>query len=715
MRKITLITISLLFVFNFSLKADEGMWLLPLLEKLNVGKMTEMGLELSAEEIYSVNHSSLKDAIVIFGGGCTGEIVSDQGLLLTNHHCGYGSIQKHSSTEHNYLDNGFWAKSKEEELTNPGLKVVFLVRIEDVSEKINTALDDKMNEADRKAKIEEISKEIENEATDGNHYKANVRSFFAGNNYYLLVYETYRDVRLVGTPPNSIGKFGGDTDNWEWPRHTGDFSVFRVYMSPDGKPAKYSADNIPLKPKHFLPVSTKGVQKGDFAMILGYPGGTQRYMTSYGVEEVLDITHPNRIKIRGLRQNILLEDMLASEKVKIQYASKYSGSSNYWKFSIGQSAGLKRLHVKEKKQAIENEFTSWVNEQDARKEKYGNALNLIQTSIEGRKDYKNATQYISECLLRGSEIIGFAMRTSGLKKALEDNDQERINKSTESLKKSSIGFYKDYNAPTDLKVVKEMFRTFADDVPLEYQPDIFNTIRNKYKGDYGKFVDKMFEKSVFTDASKFNAFLDDPSLKVLNKDLAFEAASSILAKYMDLNAKSREFNENMSIGSRLFLAGLREMDPDLVQYPDANFTMRLSYGEVNGYDPKDAVEYKYYTTLKGVMEKEDPNNFEFVVEDKLKELYGTHDFGKYGTGDQMPVCFLTNNDITGGNSGSPVINGKGELIGLAFDGNWEAMSGDVAFEPELQRTIVVDVRYVLFIMDKFAGASHLVDEMKIME
>ena len=411
----------------------------------------------------------------------------------------------------------------------------------------------------------------------------------------------------------------------------------------------------------------------------------------------------------------MLEDMLASEKVKIQYASKYSGSSNYWKFSIGQSAGLKNLHVKEKKQAIEKEFTNWVNESASRKDKYGDALNLIKISIEGRKDYKNATQYTSECLLRGSEIIGFAMRTSGLKKALEDNDQERIKKSTESLKKSSISFYKDYNAPTDQKVVKEMFRIFAEDVPLEYQPDIFNTIRKKYKGDFGKFVDKMFEKSVFTDASKFNTFLDDPSLKVLNKDLAFEAASSILAKYMDLNTKSREFNENLSIGRRLFLAGLREMDPDLVQYPDANFTMRLSYGEVNGYDPKDAVNYKYYTTLKGVMEKEDPNNFEFVVEDKLKELYGTHDFGKYGTGDQMPVCFLTNNDITGGNSGSPVINGKGELIGLAFDGNWEAMSGDVAFEPELQRTIVVDVRYVLFIMDKFAGASHLVDEMKIME
>ncbi len=715
MKKITLFTISFLFVFNFALKADEGMWLLPLLEKLNVGKMTEMGLELTADEIYSVNHSSLKDAIVIFGGGCTGEIVSDQGLLLTNHHCGYGSIQKHSSTEHNYLDNGFWAKSKEEELTNPGLNVVFLVRIEDVSDKINSELNDKMSEEDRSAKVREISNGIEEEATKGNHYTARVQSFFAGNNYYLLVYETYKDVRLVGTPPNSIGKFGGDTDNWEWPRHTGDFSVFRVYMSPDGKPAKYAPENIPLKPKHYLPVSVKGVQKDNFAMVLGYPGGTQRYMTSYGVDEVLTITHPNRIKIRGARQKIMLEDMLASEKVKIQYASKYSGSSNYWKFSIGQSAGLKKLHVKEKKEAIESEFTSWINENAARKEKYGDALNLIKTSIEGRKDYTNANQYIIECLLRGSEIIGFAMRASGLEKALESNDADKIQSSVESLRKSSKSFYKDYNAPTDQRIMKELLKMFAEDVPLEYQPDIFNTIRKKYKGDYNKFVDKMFEKSVFTDETRFNAFLDNPSLKTLNKDLAFETSTSVLNMYRDLSIKSKEFNEDLSKGRRLFLAGLREMDPNLVKYPDANFTMRLSYGVVNGYDPRDAVHYKYYTTLKGVMEKEDPDNFEFVVEDKLKELYGTHDFGRYGNGKQMPVCFLTNNDITGGNSGSPVINGKGELIGLAFDGNWEAMSGDVAFEPLLQRTIVVDVRYVLFIMDKYAGARNLIDEMTIME
>ncbi len=715
MKKFTLFLISFVFVFNLSLRADEGMWLLPLLEKLNMGKMTELGLELTAEEIYSINQSSLKDAIVIFGGGCTGEIVSDQGLLLTNHHCGYGRIQAHSTTEHNYLRDGFWAMSKEDELANPGLGVVFLVRIEDVSERVNTELNENMSEKERSQKAREVGGLIQKEATDGNHYTARVQSFFGGNNYYLLVYESYKDVRLVGAPPSSIGKYGHDTDNWEWPRHTGDFSVFRVYMSPDGEPAEYSEENIPLKPKHFLPVSNKGIKKDDFAMILGYPGGTQRYMTSYGIEEVLTITHPNRIKIRGLRQDILLEDMLADEKVRIQYASKFSGSSNYWKFSIGQSQGLERLNVKESKQKTEQQFTDWVNAGSQRKEKYGETLDLIKNSIDGRKEYTNATQYYSECLLRGSEIISFASRTTRLHKALEEENEENIQKAVASLKNSGPRFFKDYNAPTDRKVVKAMMKLFAEDVPLQYQPEIFNTIRTKYKGDYSKFVDKMFDKSIFDNETAFNAFLENPSLKVLDKDLAYQVATSTYEKYMELRKKSSEFGENLGKGRRLFIAGLREMDPAIVAYPDANFTMRLSYGSVNGYDPRDAVHYKYSTELKGVMEKEDPDNFEFEVDPKLKDLYNEKDYGPYGDGNIMPVCFLTNNDITGGNSGSPVINGKGELLGLAFDGNWEAMSGDIAFEPDLQRTIVVDIRYVLFIMDKLAGAKHLVDEMQVMD
>jgi len=715
MKKILSFLIGFILIFSSTLKADEGMWLLPLLEKLNIGKMTEMGLKLSADDIYSINHSSIKDAIVIFGGGCTGEIVSEQGLLLTNHHCGYGSIQRHSSTEHNYLKDGFWAMSKKEELSNPGLSVTFLVSIEDVTGKINSRLIPGMTEEARADTIKAITTRIEKVAMEGNGYRARVSSFFGGNNFYLLVYETYRDVRLVGAPPSSIGKFGGDTDNWEWPRHTGDFSVFRVYMSPDGKPAGYSPDNIPLQPKYHLPVSLKGEQKGDFAMIIGYPGGTQRYMTSFGIDELLSITHPNRIKIRGIRQEIMLKDMMADEKVRIQYASKYSGSSNYWKFSIGQSQGLKKLHVKDKKLVIENRFTHWVNSDSARKEKYGNALNLIKTSIESRKDFRNANQYIAECLLRGSEIISFASRSTGLFHQLESGNQEKIDQAIERLKSSAKNFYKDYNPPTDRKIVKAMLRLVGEDIPVAYQPDFFNTIRKKYKGNYDKFTDQMFDKSIFANETRFNNFLEHPSLKVLKKDPAYQAASSTFTKYLELRARSAEFDENLSKGRRLLIAGLRKMNPDGVRYPDANFTMRLTYGSVNGYDPRDAVHYKYFTTLKGVMEKEDPNNFEFVVEPRLKELYRKKDFGRYGTNGRMHVCFLTNNDITGGNSGSPVINGNGELIGLAFDGNWEAMSGDIAFEPELQRTISVDIRYVLFIMDKYAGAGHLVDEMTLRE
>ena len=713
MKKITSLLIGFILVFSLSTKADEGMWLLNMLETLNMGKMTGMGLELTAEEIYSINNSSLKDAIVIFGGGCTGEIVSDQGLLLTNHHCGYGRIQAHSTTEHNYLKDGFWAMSKKEELSNPGLGVTFLIRLKDVSDKINDSLNISMSEEERDAIIERISEKIETEATEENHYTASVRSYFGGNNFYLLVYETYNDVRLVGAPPSSIGKFGHDTDNWEWPRHTGDYSVFRVYMSPDGKPAEYSEENIPLKPKHFLPVSVKGVEKGDFAMILGYPGGTQRYMTSYAIDKELKITHPNRIKIRGARQEVLWADMLADEKVMIQYASKYSGSSNYWKFSIGQKQGLERLNIKGKKQEIEKNFTSWVNADNTRKDKYGEALNLIKTSIENARDYNDANQYIMECLIRGSEVIGFALRAQRLHAQLESEDQAEIEKAVEAQKKGAEGFFKNYNAPTDLKVNKLMLKMFAEDVAVEFQPYFFRTISSKYKGDYSKYVDKMFAKSIFADEARFNAFLENPSLKVLDKDLAYQAAVSTYIKYIELMGKSAEDSDNLYKGRRLYIAGLREMDPEMVLYPDANFSMRLSYGSVDGYQPRDAVNYNYFTSLEGVMEKEDPDNYEFIVDEKLKEAYKTKDYGIYGKDGKMHVCFLTNNDITGGNSGSPVINAKGELIGLAFDGNWEAMSGDITFEPELQRTISVDIRYVLFVMDKLYGAGHLVEEMDI--
>lgn len=714
MKKLTLIFVSILLTFNFSAKADEGMWLLPLLEKLNIGTMTEMGLELTAEDIYSVNHSSLKDAIAIFGGGCTSEIISAKGLLLTNHHCGYGAIQSHSTVENDYLKDGFWAADLEEEIATPGLSVTFLEYLEDVTDRIMAEVTDDMSEEERSRAISAAAREIQGEVEASDFRFARVQPFFSGNQYFLLVYTQYRDVRFVGAPPSSIGKFGADTDNWMWPRHTGDFALFRVYMSPDGQPADYAEDNIPYAPKHYLPVSMKGVQEGDFAMILGYPGGTTRFMTSYEIDHVLNITHPNRIKIRGLRQELMLEDMLADDKVRIQYASKYSGSTNYWKFSIGQSKGLKDLDVKGKKASLQEKFSEWVSMDPDKQKKYGEALTLIKQATEGSAPYDNASQYYSECLTRGSEIIGFANGASRLYQLLEEKaDAEAIAEAAAGMKQRAEGYFKNYNAPTDQKITAAMMELFAADVPAEFHADIFETINKKYKGDYRKFVDKMFATSVFASQEAFNAFLDKPSKKVLDKDLAYQAAVSIFTKSGEIRRDSRQFASDLARGQRLWIGGVLEMEQDKVFYPDANFTMRLTYGSVKSYDPRDAVHYKYYTTLDGVMEKEDPDNWEFVVHPRLKELWEAKDYGDYGDGDTMKVCFITTNDITGGNSGSGVINGRGELIGLAFDGNWEAMSGDIAFEPDLQRCIAVDIRYVLWIVDKFAGAKHLVNEMTL--
>lgn len=714
MKKLTALFIGIALAFNFSAKADEGMWLLPLLEKLNIGTMTEMGLELTAEDIYSVNHSSLKDAIAIFGGGCTSEIVSGQGLVLTNHHCGYGSIQSHSTVEHDYLKDGFWAKSKDEEIATPGLGVVFLDYIEDVSERVNALLNDDMTEQERNAAIRKESAKIQGEVDTNQFRTARVQPFFGGNNFYLLVYTQYRDVRFVGAPPSSIGKFGADTDNWMWPRQTGDFSVFRVYMSPDGKPADYSADNVPFEPKHFLPISMKGVKEGDFSMILGYPGGTTRFMTSYEIDNVLSITHPNRIKTRGLRQELMLEDMLADQAVRIKYASKYSGSTNYWKFSIGQSKGLKDLNVKGKREVLQEKFTKWIAMDPAMQKKYGDALGMIKKSIDGAAPYAHASQYYGECLTRGSEILGFANRANRLYSQLSEKaDDESIARLIEGLKGRASGYFKNYNGPTDQKITAAMMELFAADVSEEYHADIFKTIKKKYKGDFKKYVDKMFATSVFASEEAYNAFLENPSKKVLDKDLAFQAAISIFTKSSEISRESRQFGTDLAKGQRLWVDGILKMEKDWPYYSDANFSMRLTYGTIKSYEPKDAVKYKYFTTLDGVMEKEDPNNWEFVVHPRLKELWEAKDYGDYGDGDQMPVCFISNNDITGGNSGSGMINGRGELIGLAFDGNWEAMSGDIAFEPDLQRCIGVDIRFVLWIMDKFAGASHLVNEMTL--
>ena len=714
MKKFLIILIILLFSLGLRARADEGMWMLPLIEKLNMGRMTELGLKLSADEIYSLNQPSIKDAIVIFGGGCTGEVVSSQGLILTNHHCGYESIQSHSSVEHDYLKDGFWAMTKEQELPNPGLSVTFLRSIEDVTDQVLAGVKPGMTEQERSSVVNATRAAIER-SVEGN-YRVSVTSFYGGNYYYLIVYERYNDVRLVGTPPSSIGKFGFDTDNWEWPRHTGDFSVFRVYSGADGGAASFSASNVPLKPKYHLSVSIKDLNKGDFAMILGFPGRTQRYFTSWEVQEIMKITNPNRIKIRGIKQEIWMADMLADQKINIQYASKYSGSSNYWKYSIGQNNGLERLNVVSKKQQIEEEFTKWIASDDSKKEKYGEAPGLIKASIEGRSEYQNALQYISECFFQGCELLEMYQIASVLNQTLEAGDASKSAEMIKNMRESVSSFYKDYNAPTDRKVFKALMELYREDVPGKFQPDFYNTIDRKYRGSISKYVDNLFDNSIFVSEADFNAFLDKPDLKKLRTDPVFTTASSIISKAREVAANISKYDADITRGQRLWIAALKEMTPEKTQYPDANSTMRLSYGIVQDYDPRDGVTYKYYTTLQGVLDKYKPGDYEFDLPQRLIDLNNRKEFGRYASSQgYMPVNFLTTNDITGGNSGSPVLNGNGELIGLAFDGNWEAMSGDVAYEPELQRTIVVDIRYVLWVIDIYSGAGHLVDEMTIVQ
>ncbi|HKL32276.1 MAG TPA: S46 family peptidase [Tangfeifania sp.] len=695
--------------------ADEGMWLPSLIHKLNIDEMQEMGLELSAEDIYSINNSSLKDAIVALDrGSCTAELVSGDGLLLTNHHCGFGEIQTHSSVENDYLQDGFWAMSRDEELPNPGKTVSFLVRVEDVTDQVLSDITDEMTEKERSSIINSATGSIESKAKGDTHYETYVRSFFNSNRYYLFVTETFRDVRLVGAPPQALGKFGGDTDNWMWPRHTADFAMFRVYSGPDGKPADYSEDNIPYQPRHFLPVSLKGIEESDFAMVMGYPGGTNRYKTSYGVDYTMKVTNPVRVEVREKKLDILGDYMKTSQKARIQYASKYARSSNYYKYSIGQNRGLDNLNVISKKKALEDEFTRWVNSSNERREKYGKALEYIADSYSESSDSR-AREYMAEAMIRGPEIFMFAYRALPLYRMLEDDDTnyDRVNMVAERMKESLDRHFKDYHAPTDQKVVAELLGLYAENNDPTYYPEFFEDAQKK---GFEKYTEKMFKKSIFNEKEELEEFLQDPDFKTLKKDPAFQAARDIFDKYREIGELAGEKDEQLSTGRRLFVAGLMEMQADKNFYPDANSTMRLTYGKVLDYEPRDGVIYKYYTTTDGYLEKEIPGDDEFHVPERMKDLLLAEDFGRYANKNgELVACFITNNDITGGNSGSPVINGNGELIGIAFDGNWEAMSGDIAFEPDLQRCINVDIRFVLWIIDKYAGATHLIDEMEVVE
>ena len=719
MKRIYRIMIAICFLwFSGFTHADEGMWMVNLLNKLDQGQLTKMGLKLTAEEIYNVNQSSLKDAIVVFGGGCTGEIISDRGLLLTNMHCGYDEIQSHATIKKDYLRNGFWAQSMEEELPNPGLKVRFLVRIEDVTDKIHARLDEGISEMRRDMIIRQVSKELESTAVKGTHYDASVEKFYQGNQFYLIVYETFKDVRLVPSPPASIGDFGSLTDNWMWPRHKADFAIFRVYMSPDGKPAAYHTKNIPYQPKHHLPVSLKGIEQGDFAMIMGYPGNTDRRMTSYGIRELKEIEHPNRIDIRGKKLQILERTMEKNPRYRLMYASKYKGTSNYWKYSIGQMEGFKRIDLVSQREQLEAQFQDWAANTRRYMGRYKDALAMIAEAYQKRAPYVNARQYLYETMLIGPEITLFANKAYPLRKLLEQSFFQRLfnpkerKLAADKLHTQAGKYFKSYLRETDQAVADTLLSMFVDNVEPQYYPDALTEGLEKF-GSVKGYIHHIYSKSFFTDPERFNRFINNPSIDSLAHDPGYKFAMSVLEQYHQLTRQANSYNSRLNKGKRLFVSGLKEMQPGMVRYPDANFTMRMTYGTVGGYSPRDAVDYKYYTTLEGVMEKEDPDNYEFIVPPQLKKFYQTKDYGQYGENGRMPVCFITNNDITGGNSGSPVMNGKGELIGLAFDSNWEGMTGDIAYAEKMQKTVCTDIRYLLFILDKIGQVDWLIDEMTI--
>ena len=693
--------------------------MLPLLQKMNAKEMKKLGCKLSPKEIYDINNSSLKDAIVQFGGGCTGEIISGQGLLVTNHHCGYGNIQKLSSVEHDYLKNGYWAMNRNEELPCEGLSVKFLESMSDVTsviEKAKKEAEKTYRKKENKDKliaeaVENATKALIEEAEKANPFcDAMVKSFYDTNVYYLIIYKTYKDVRFVGAPPSSIGKFGADTDNWMWPRHTGDFSMFRVYADKNNNPAEYSKDNVPYIPKQFLKISLEGVKEGDFTMIMGYPGRTTRFQTSPELRHQIE-TNDIRIAARTVRQNQMLEDMLADPKVKIQYASKYSSSSNGWKKWQGMKLAFDKLGIIERAEKEELAFIDWVKEDKKRSALYGEAVNDIRSCVYALKEADLAYTLALETLYR-IELTSFAGTFKGTfnKNLKEGKDTlTALNNAYAAIAPN----YKDYSAGTDKKVATALLKFYREkaakkDYPKNLAED-FETL------DIDTWVDQLFANSCFTSLERLQQAIKDEKGNIVN-DPAVAACVSFMNEVYGPYFQTAKFKEQLEKARQTYTAGLLEWKKNEPSYPDANFTMRLTYGTVKGYSPKDGVLYNYYTTLKGVMEKEDPDNWEFVVPDKLKELYKFNDFGQYAMADgRMPVAFLSNNDITGGNSGSPIMNAKGELLGLAFDGNWESMSSDVMFEPELQRCINVDIRYVLFIVEKFGGAKWLIDEMEIVE
>lgn len=710
--------ITTVFIFGILSQAmpKEGMWIPLLLDKYNEAEMQAMGMKLTAEDIYSVNNSSLKDAILRFGGGCTAEFVSDQGLILTNHHCGYRNIQSHSTVEHDYLTDGFWAMNREEELPNKGLKATRLVRMEDVTEDILNGIDAGLTQAERQKIISKRISEHSEKVTEGTHYEASIEPFFYGNQYFLFITETFKDVRLVGAPPSSIGKFGGDTDNWMWPRHTGDFSMFRVYVGKDNKPAEYSEENVPYKPHQHLKISLNGYEKGDFTFVFGYPGRTQEYLTSHAIDMIVNHENPERIDLRDQRLAIMNSYMEQSDKVRIQYSAKYAGVANYYKKFQGENRGIKRMDAIKIKEQQQQAFVEWAMAEPDHQERYGKLMPAFENTYKELMPYNVAFDYLLEAGL-AVEVVRFAQN---FKKLLGQDSEEGVAQAKAEILKSAESFFKDYHKPIDMEILSEVYEDYYQELDPKFHPEIFKTVKKKYDGDFDKYARAIFEESFMDELSEVKEFLNKykaSKKEKLKEDPIYVLSTSIYSVYyLTLMDTREQLNSRLDSLYRVYLEGLMKMKDDEYFYPDANSTLRIAYGKVDTYKPRNAVTYLHYTTLKGIFEKVATGVHDYNAPDRLRELYERKDYGEYAARDgSMHTCFIASNHTTGGNSGSPVLNARGELIGINFDRNWEGTMSDLMYDPDQCRNISLDIRYCLFVIDKFAGAGHLIEEMTIVK
>jgi hypothetical protein len=705
---------------SWAVTPDEGMWIPMLIEKYNIRLMQEKGFKLQAEDIYSVNKACMKDAVISIGG-CSGELISPDGLFITNHHCGFGQIQRLSSMEHNYLADGFWAMSREEEIPAPGMFATFLKRMEDVTDQMLKGVTEGMDDAAREKVLAENSGAISSKALEGTNYTASIRPFYMGNQYFLFVYETFIDIRFVGAPPSAIGKFGDETDNWVWPRHTGDFSLFRIYADKDNRPARYSKENVPYKPLYHFPISLQGVYEGDFTMVFGYPGSTTEYVPSYYIDMVKNYINPKMIDLRSRKIEIMRTAMNRDPKIRLQYASKKFGLDNSWKRWIGENQGLERMNTIEKKQEFERRLTEWINADEARKTKYGNLLPEYKKLYSDLMVYSLVNSYTNDVFFSGgAEAVGFARYMTSLAGMYQNNsDPSKIIIAKDELISRAESFFKNYDFETDKKLFVAVMKMYGENLEEKWLAPEYIKMRTSCKGNFQILADMIYGRSIFTNEDRFKTYVKEfsnKSLAKLNKDplyLLANSAGNLLAEKVrgELNRISYEIQKL----NPKYMTLQMEYDNDRLFYPDANSTLRVAYGTVKGYYSKDAIYFRHYTTLKGIIEKDNPEIYDYDVPDKLKQLYQSKDYGRYTQEGEVPVCFIADNHTSGGNSGSPVINAYGQLIGINFDRAWEGVASDMAFNPDQSRNISLDIRFALFIIDKFAGAGYLLKEMTVIE